>query len=218
MLEASAEAAVRGTNGRIYVFGTTRSRSSAPTATVGIRGANIPTWREGLAAAMGSDNRIYVIGGSGGRNSHSIYNTVEAYNARARHLGERGGIEHAARVILPRPWVRTARSTPWAACTDRWNRCGATKDGNCNYEWWWNTGLAGEGYGPNFSMLPGSGLEGATVVITGTGLATNADVTAYWGTITGTQLATGSTNAFRRIEQPVDVPSAGRVTEGTTYT
>jgi N-acetylneuraminic acid mutarotase len=90
-------AAAAGNDGRIYVFGGQPNGSSA-TATVSALNiveaynpstntwstvASMPTAQEAEGAALGSDGRIYVVGGKSDSTATTQLNTVQAYNPTA---------------------------------------------------------------------------------------------------------------------------------------
>jgi len=71
--------------------------------------APMPTARHGLAAAAGSDGKIYAIGGT--ISSGAAVATMEAYDPVADTWSAAAPMS-AARTGLARRWDRTARSTP----------------------------------------------------------------------------------------------------------
>ena len=60
-----------------------------------------------------------------------------------------------------------------------------------------------EVYGPVVSVSPQAAAPGATSAVSGSNFAANATVGLYFGSVTGTPLATGTTNGSGALTAPI---------------
>jgi hypothetical protein len=230
-------AAALGQDGKVYVIG--GSGLTGDTAiveaydpvmnkwTTGLR--PMPTPRSGLAATAGNDGLIYAIGGTAAVEAYDIvansWTTKSALPADGFVVSAATGpdgriyalsvLAGAGRIDAFTPAVN--RWAPVASLSDA--RIGAglvlAPDGHL-----WSIGgttnpeLTGEAtvqiYGPAASVTPKMGSPGDNVVISGSNFAANATVSVYFGSQTGSPLATGTTNGSGALTASIGfkVPSS----------
>ena len=216
----SSCAAAAAANGLIYVMGGDSSSGvtgvleaydpSVGKWTTGL--AAMPTPRDSFAATVGADGQIYAIGGSGG--------AVEAYNVTTGQWSTRSALPDeelslsAANAADGRIYAIggvpneinaystvTNRWTPVTPLSDSRTGVGAVVapdghlyaiGGTTNVE------LTGEPlvqiYGPAVTVTPQQGAPGGSVTVSGSNFAADATVGVYFGSVTGSPVASGTTD------------------------
>jgi hypothetical protein len=198
--------------------------------TAGLRA--MPTPRFNLAAALGADGLIYAIGGETDLNSVA---TVESYDSVSNTWSTKSALpasdDHLAAVSAPDGRIyalggRLGTINAYTPATNRWttvtplsdSRTGVgaavTPDGHI-----WAIGgttnpeITGEAtvqvYGPSVSASPTMGPPGTSVSVTGSNFAASATVSVYFTAVSGSPLATGSTDANGKLTSAITlkVPS-----------
>jgi hypothetical protein len=187
-------ATATGTNGLIYAIGGQSTGSPGVVGTVEAYNPSTnqwstlseipdPAWQ--TAAVGGPDGRIYVIGGT---NDTGLLATVNAFSPATNRWTPVTPIDSArygvGAIVAPDGRI-------WAV------------GGGTNPEFDGFTTV--QIYGPVGSVSPQAGAPGSTVSVTGSNFAASANVSVYVGAVSGTPLATGTTNAAGAIAAPISV-------------
>lgn len=194
-----------GTDGRIYAIGGLHSDGTnitfatsvyafSPSTGQWTTAADLSVGRFEHASVAGSDGRIYVFGGGG---SGGALGSCEAY---------------------------TPSTNAWVPCaslgTAREYLGGAVGSDGRVYAVGGYTGSAVgtvEAYGPAVAMAPTSGQAGASISLSGSNFAANANVSVRFGVPTGQVLGTGVTDSSGALVAPISfkipavTPAAYRV-------
>jgi hypothetical protein len=237
-------AAATGPNGLVYVVGGTDMTGNASGIveaydpvmnkwTTGLRA--MPTARAQLAAATGRDGLVYAIGGTDAVEAYDpVTNTwttksalpIDGYyvsaatgaDGRIYALGALGGA--LGRVDAFTPAVNRWASVAPLSDSRAGIGVAVTPDGHL-----WAIGgtenpeipaeNAVQVYGPVASIAPLAGAPGSNVTITGSNFAANATVSVYFGSMTGSPLATGTTNSTGALTGAIStkVPSSAAGTQ-----
>ena len=226
---ATPDAAALGPDGLVYVVSNGALDRYDPVTNKWTTGLiPMPTPRTDLGLTAGSDGRIYAIGGYGATalsgaveaytiatNSWTMLSALpndteypgvaNAPDGRIYSLGgatEGGVLLNNASAYTP----TTNRWTPVAPLSVAHMGVGAAVSpdghlyavgGTTNFE------LPGETlvevYGPAVSVSPQAGAPGDSIAVSGSNFAANAAVGVYFGSTTGTALATGTTDASGKL-------------------
>lgn len=159
----------------------------------------MPTGRWGGGALTGPDGRVYAIGGTAGLDTPLQSSSVEAWDRVA------GTWTTLPSLRTPRGMVATARGAD-----GRLYALGGTSPDGTELQ-------TVEAYGPVFTASPANGAPGTTVVVSGTNFGPSAVVRLFWGSTSGTLVATGATDALGAITPAISfqVPAG---TPSGTYT
>jgi hypothetical protein len=182
-------AAATGPDGLIYAIGGTSDvEAYNPTTNTWTTKSALPTDGYFISAATGADGRIYALGGVGGALGRvdAFTPAINRWTSVAPLSDARAGIGMA---VTPDGHI-------WAI--------GGTTNPEIPAE------NAVQVYGPVASIVPTAGAPGANVAISGSNFAANATVSVYLGSVSGTPLATGTTNAAGALPAAISlkVPSA----------
>jgi hypothetical protein len=237
-MEFTAAAAALGTNGLVYVVGTSDATSSSATEaydptmnkwTTGLK--PMPTARFGLGLATGTDGRVYAIGGV----ASGATGVVEAYSvgtdtwSSVSALPDNTGYPGVASAPDGRIYSLGGETetgllstvNAYAPTTNRWApvaplsiaRMGIgaaiSPDGHL-YAVGGTTNVEVPGemlvevYGPVVSVSPQAAAPGTSAAVSGSNFAASATVGIYFGSATGTPLATGTTDASGALTAPIN--------------
>jgi hypothetical protein len=183
---------------------------------------DMPTPRYSLAAALGVDGLIYAIGG---QNNLSDLATVEAYDPVANTWSTKSSLPAAdfyltavsgpdGRIYALGGLAQTVNA--FTPAINRWTSVVGLSDTRVGvgaavapdgHIWaiggTTNPELTGDAtvqiYGPSVSVTPTMGAPGTSISVVGSNFAANATVSIYFGSVSGTPLATGTTDATGKL-------------------